>query len=200
MGLRKYMLPCSHQIVREDELRSHHCVERQLRFARLGEEAKNAPRGSNEAPTEPPPSVERHGELYASLKPAKAIIVFCTNQRTVDSRGADLQRVGTGDRIGDVEKGGYRTAYRRTIIMCDRQIVKPFGHDLQRRSATAGHEHSHNAIPHRSERRLDQLRDPVPVNQEPRTSSGDYVTSGCVFATRVDARPGWSHLTKQPYR
>jgi hypothetical protein len=55
--------------------------------------------------------------------------------------------------------------------MCDRQIVEPFGHDLQRRSATASHEHSHKTIAHRSERRLDQLRDTAGINQEPRTSS-----------------------------
>jgi len=47
MRFGKYMSPCSDQIVREDELRSRHCIERQSRFARLGEEMKNPLCGSN---------------------------------------------------------------------------------------------------------------------------------------------------------
>jgi len=55
----------------------------------------------------------------------------------------------------------------RAIIVRNRQIVEPFGHDLQRRQTTARHEHSHEPVPHRGERRLDQLRYAVRVSQEP---------------------------------
>src|SRR5262249_31017166 len=117
--------------------------------------------------------VERHDEFYPNLETAEAIKVLCTNQRTVDTRGTNLQRVSPGNRVGDVEKDGDRVANLRAVIMCNRRIVQPLGHDLQRGPAPTGHEHSHETIAGRFERRLDHLRDAVRVNQEPRTSSTD---------------------------
>jgi len=131
--------------------------------------------------------VERRSDFYRSLETAKAIIVFGANQRTVDAWRTDLKRIGSGDRVGDVEKGGNATADLCTIIMCDWQIVETLGHYLQCRLTTADHEHPHKTIAHCGKRWLDHLRDSVCINQESWASQKIAQQQVALSRTKADA-------------
>ena len=140
--------------------------ERQAHLARLGGETDVARRGSEQPAAEALASVDRPGELDPRFEPAEPIVIFGANQRTIDARRADLEHVGAGDRVGDIEKGRDRAADLGAVLDRHRLVVAPLGHDLKRRPAAAGDDHPHEAIAHRLERRLDRLRDTVRVDQE----------------------------------
>ena len=154
------------QIVGQNEPRPCHAGQRQPRFTGLRGEANLAIGGAEQAAAKALAATERLRQLDPSLEPAEAVIVFGSNQRAVDARGAYFEKIGARDRVGDIEKSRDGTADQSAIIDRHRGVVDPLGHHLQRRAAPAGHDDPNEAITHRHERRFDHLRDLVGVDQK----------------------------------
>ena len=106
-------------------------------------------------------------QLDLGLEPGEAVVILRPHQRPVDAGRADLEHVGAGDRIGDIEQRRDGVADRGAVLDRHRRVVEPLGHDLQRRAASAGEDDPHDAIAHRRERRLDHPRDAVGIDQKP---------------------------------
>ena len=123
--------------------------------------------GAEQAPAKPLAPADRLRQLDPGLEAAEPVVILRPNQRAVDAGRADFERVGAGDRVGDIEQGRDGAADQRAIIDGHRHLVAPLGHDLQCRATPAGDDDPHQPIAHRRERRLDHLRDAVGVDQEP---------------------------------
>ncbi len=128
-------------------------------------------------------------QLDLGLETAEAVVILGPHQRPVDAGRADFERVGAGDRVGDIEQRRNRVADRGAILDRHRRVVDPLGHDLQGRAAPAGDDDPHDAITHRRQRRLDHLRDAVGIDQKP-----DLCSRPCLAPIRKSGpRPTLRH-------
>ena len=91
------------------------------------------PSGSSEqAATEVLTAIDRPRKFDLGLETAESVVIFDPNQRSVDSGGANLKHIGTGDWVGDIEKSGYGMTNFCTSIHCHRLVIEPLGHHLER--------------------------------------------------------------------
>ena len=96
--------------------------------------------------------------LDLGLEAGEAREILTPHQRPVDPGRADLQRVGTLDRVGDVEHRRDRVADPGAVLHGHAaRTIDRLRHDLQGPPAATDHPHLHHLEAHIAESRLDQV-------------------------------------------
>ncbi len=104
-------------------------------------------------------TLDRGFALDLGFETGEALEMLAMNQRPVEPRRADLERIGAVDRVGHVEHSGNRTADRGAIVDGHAAVTSNrLGRDLQCPPAAANHTHLHQLKAQVANGRLDQLR------------------------------------------
>ncbi len=141
------------QPVGEHELGGDDLVQRYLRLAVVEGNAHAVAVHPHQPTAKSLAPVDRAARLDLRLVAGEPLEIAAPHQRPVDAGRADLEVVGAGDRILDIEQRRDGAADLGALIHRRAGPLAPLGHDLQRPASPGRHPDPDHLVAHRFERR-----------------------------------------------